>query len=399
MKFKVTLIILLVSFQFVTGQETSSSKFGKGILNIVGQDSTWSMKVGARMQFLALASWENNDGELMNGKTAFLVRRARLKFDGFALTPKLTYKLQLGFTNRDMAGTSIYTSNTPRFILDAFMMWNFYKNFELWFGQAKLPGNRDGIISSANLQFVDRSILSAEFNIDRDLGIQLRHYFNLTDTFVIREALAISQGEGRNITTGNAGGFQYTGRIELLPLGLFPNKGDYIGGSIYRPETPKIAIGATYDFNHDAVKTRSNQGVFMETDSGFYETNISTFFIDAMFKYKGFSFMGEYADRNASDPIAKDEEGVPTGQIVQVGKAINLQGGYLFKNNWEIGSRFSTVDLSNSTVGPTQVDEYTLGISKYIVGHKLKVQSDVTYIDTENINSRLAYRLQFEIHF
>lgn len=400
MKFKVTVILLLlVSSHFVNGQETSSSKFGKGILNIVGQDSTWSMKIGARMQFLALASWENSDGELNNGETNFLVRRARLKFDGFALTPKLKYKLQLGFTNRDMAGASIYTSNTPRFIIDAVMMWNFYENFELWFGQAKLPGNRDGIISSANLQFVDRSILSLEFNIDRDLGIQFRHHFNLTDTFVIREAIAISQGEGRNITTGNVGGFQYTGRLEFLPLGLFPEKGDYIGSSISRPQTPKLAIGVTYDFNNNAVKTRSNQGIYMITDSGFYKTNISTFYVDTMFKYKGFSFMGEYADRDATDPVAKDEEGVPTGQIVQVGKAINLQAGYLFKKNWEIASRFSTVDLSNSTLGPTQVDEYTLGVSKYIVGHKLKVQSDVTYVDTEIINSRLAYRLQFEIHF
>ena len=75
------------------------------------------------------------------------------------------------------------------------MKWNFYKNFELWFGQAKLPGNRERIVSSGNLQFVDRSILNAGFNIDRDLGIQFRHHFNLTDTFIVREALAISQGE------------------------------------------------------------------------------------------------------------------------------------------------------------------------------------------------------------
>src|SRR5690606_40483338 len=119
MKSKVLVILLLlVSANLVHAQEITSSKFGKGIFNIVGQDSSWAMKIGARMQFLTLASWENNNGELMNGETAFLVRRARLKFDGYVLTPKLTYKLQLGFSNRDMAGASIYTSNTPRFIID-----------------------------------------------------------------------------------------------------------------------------------------------------------------------------------------------------------------------------------------------------------------------------------------
>ncbi|MDX1317227.1 MAG: porin, partial [Xanthomarina gelatinilytica] len=67
--------------------------------------------------------------------------------------------------------------------------------------------------------------------------------------------------------------------------------------------------------------------------------------------------------------------------------------------NWEVAGRFSNVDLSKSITGESLVNEYTLGLSKYIVGHKLKVQTDVTYVETENINSRLAYRLQFDIHF
>ncbi|MFV0571345.1 MAG: porin [Xanthomarina gelatinilytica] len=400
MKFKVTVILLLLSTSFIVkAQEIPSTKFGKGIFNIVGKDSSWTMKVGARMQFLTLASWENDNGKLTNGEAAFLVRRARLKFDGYVLTPKLEYKIELGLSNGDMSGSSIYTSNTPRFILDAVMKWNFYKNFELWFGQAKLPGNRERIVSSGNLQFVDRSILNAGFNIDRDLGIQFRHHFNLTETFIVREALAISQGEGRNVTTGNIGGFQYTGRLEFLPLGFFPNKGDYIGGSLSRPETPKLVIGITYDFNNNAVKTRSNQGSYMLTENGFYETNITTLFVDAMFKHKGFSFMGEYANRDAEDPIAKETDDTPTGQVVQVGNAVNLQAGYLFKSNWEVAGRFSNVDLSKSITGESLVHEYTLGLSKYIVGHKLKVQTDLTYVDTENINSRLAYRLQFDLHF
>ncbi len=400
MKFKVTVMLLLLSTSFfVKAQEISSSKFGKGIFNIVGKDSSWTMKIGARMQFLALSSWESNNGQLTNNESAFLVRRARLKFDGYALTPKLEYKIELGLSNRDMSGSSIYTSNTPRFILDAVMKWHVYKNFELWFGQAKLPGNRERIISSGNMQFVDRSILNADFNIDRDLGIQLWHHFNLTDAFIIREALAISQGEGRNVTTGNIGGFQYTGRLEFLPLGLFPGNGDYIGGSLNRPETPKLAIGVTYDFNNNAVKTSSNQGAYMITDTGYYETNITTIFVDAAFKHKGFSFMGEYANRDAEDPIATEEDGTPTGQVVQVGNALNLQAGYLFKTNWEVATRYTNVDLSKNITGENMVNEYTLGVSKYIVGHKLKVQSDLTYVDTETLNSKLAFRLQFDIHF
>jgi hypothetical protein len=45
------------------------------------------------------------------------------------------------------------------------------------------------------------------------------------------------------------------------------------------------------------------------------------------------------------------------------------------------------------------LNEYTLGVSRYIVGNNLKVQSDVTYIDRELANGRIAIRLQFEIQF
>ena len=400
MKFKATLITLfLFTFITVSAQETNAPEFGKGLFNLVGKDSTYTMKIAARMQFLAIGEWQSEDGSLVNPESNFLVRRARLKFDGFAFSPKLKYKLELGLSNRDISGASEFTSNAPRYILDAVIKWNFYENFELWFGQTKLPGNRERVISSGNLQQVDRSLLNSRFNIDRDLGIQLRHHFNLSDNFVVKEAFSIAQGEGRNVTTGNLGGHQYTGRLELLPFGNFSSSGDYSGSDLKRESTPKLAIGATYDLNQNAVKNRSNQGSYMVTDDGFYETNISTFFIDAMFKYKGFSFMAEYADRDADDPYAKNTDGTLTGDEVQVGNGYNLQTGYLLKNNWEVSGRYTNIDLDKTITGRNPEDQYTLGVSKYIVGHKLKVQSDISYLSIDGGTNEVMYRLQFDIHF
>lgn len=375
-------------------QETNAPLFGKGLFNLVGKDSTWAMKVGARAQFLTSASWEDGDSQ-----SNFLVRRARLKFDGFAFSPKLKYKFELGLSNRDLSGVSPYTSNTPRLILDAVIKYNFAKNLEFWFGQTKLPGNRERVISSGNLQQVDRSLLNSRFTIDRDIGIQLRHHFNLSEKFVVREILSIAQGEGRNITTGNLGGYQYTGRVELLPFGNFTGKGDYLGADLKREKKPKLSLAASYDFNNNAVKNRSNQGSYMENDLGFYETNISTLFIDAMFKYKGFSFMAEYADRNADDAYAKNSDGTLTGDVVQVGKGLNLQSGYLFKKNWELSGRYSNIEFDQKITGKEEENQYTLGVSKYIVGHKLKVQSDLSFLDLETKEDIVMWRLQFEIHF
>src|SRR5690606_28124561 len=328
-----------------------------------------------------------------------IFRRARLKFDGFAYSPKLRYKIELGFSGPDMDGASEFTGHAPNIIFDAVVMWEFYKNFELWVGQTKLPGNRERVISSGNMQFIDRSILNSNFNIDRDLGFQLRHQFNASKNFVIREILAVSQGEGRNVITGNLGGHQYTGRLEVLPFGEFTKKGDYIGGDIYREKSPKLSIGATYDLNVDAVKTRSNMGEYMRNDIGFYETTITTVFLDAMFKYNGFSFMGEYSYRDAEDPIAINSDCSNTGQEVYTEQALNFQGGYVFKSNWEIAGRFSSViPKTNFSANETE-NQYTVGGSKYIVGHKLKVQTELTYSTIGNESNFLEYRIGFDLHF
>ncbi len=388
-------------FLFITSAHSQdiTPKFGEGMLKFVAKDSSWSLKFAPRIQFRAQSQWDYEEDKFGKAEQSFLIRRARLKFDGFAYSPKLRYKIELGLSNRDLAGASEFTGNTPLLILDAVIMWEFYKNFELWVGQTKLPGNRERVVSSANLQLIDRSILNKNFNIDRDLGFQLRHHFNLSEKILVREMFALSQGEGRNVVTGNLGGHQYTSRVEVLPFGEFTKKGDYIGGDIYREKTPKLSIGATYDLNVDAVKTHSNQGSYMVNDEGFYETNISTLFVDAMFKYNGFSFMGEFSFRDASNPIAKNSDGTITDQEVYTGHGLNFQSGYLFKSNWEIAGRYTTVSPKMDFSSKDIQNQFTLGGSKYIVGHNLKVQTDLTYSTVGGESNFLEYRLGFDLHF
>ena len=385
-------------FLNIEAQKTTAPKFGKGLFNLVGKDNSWSMKVGLRFQSLATTNWNVSNG-ISNSSSSMLIRRSRLKFDGFAYSPKLKYKVELGLSNRDQSGASEYTSNAPRYILDALLKWNFSGNFVLWFGQTKLPGNRERVISSANLQQVDRSLLNSRFTIDRDMGFQLRHHFNLTDTFLVKEIFSMAQGEGRNITTGNIGGHQYTTRIELFPFGNFTGKGDYKGSDLAFEKQAKLSLGIAYDFNNNASKTRSNQGSYMLNDTGLYSTNISTLFIDAMYKHKGFSLMAEYANRDAKDPLAKNSDGSLTGDEVQVGHGLNIQTGYLVSKTVEVSARYTNISLDKIITGKDSENQYTLGLSKYVAGHSLKVQTDLSYTDIGLKTDQLLYRLQVDIHF
>jgi hypothetical protein len=393
--------LALVAFVFSAHaqQGVDETSFGKGLLNFTAKDNSFSVKFAPRFQVRQYSSWDANGSGYDKAEHGFLVRRARLKFDGFAYSKNLKYKIELGLSNNDLSGSNPYTKNAPNQILDAVIMWTFAKNWELWAGQTKLPGNVERVVSSANLQLIDRYLLNYRFNIDRDLGIQLRHKSKWSDNFITREKFALSQGEGRNVTSGNEGGLQYTARFEVLPFGEFAKKGDYSNADLAREQSPKLMLTYTYNHNNNAVKTRSGLGSYMQlSDGSLYQTDINTTFVDAMFKYNGISVMAEYAKRVSDDPIAVNPNGSATGTVVWDGSAVNAQIGYLFKNNVELVGRYTSVDYAEVT---SKADEkqYTIGISKYIVGHKLKVQSDLvkTFVGGENDN--IQFRSGFELHF
>ncbi|MCR9287320.1 MAG: OprO/OprP family phosphate-selective porin [Bacteroidetes bacterium] len=398
--------VLLLSFQNIEAQEAqpiAKIKFGKG-LAIMAPDSSLYIKATFRFQSLFDAKRNLEDGADWNSN--FLVRRARFKFNGWAINPNFGYKVELALSNRDLSTSSDFdqTSGAPKIILDAVVKWKFHKNFTLWAGQTKLPGNRQRVVSSQAMQLVDRSVVNSIFNIDRDIGVHLRGKFK-SGKVVVKPIVALSMGEGRNVTSQNIGGLNYTGRLEVLPFGEFASKGDYFEADLKREATPKLAIGASYNLNRGASRQKHSGKFLIDTEGDYLENDLQTTFVDAMFKYRGLSILAEYADKRCvldngvSHEEVKNEMIDANGRTYYTGKGFSIQSGYLFKNNWEIASRFTTVtpDWDMSFTG---LNEYTLGISKYVVGHNLKVQSDITLTDKEgtDVNS-LRYRFQFEFAF
>ena len=397
---------LILSFLFIPlglllqAQEISDTKFGNGMINFIAKDSSFSVKFAPRVQSRYQSEWSYNGEDYDPVDINFSVRRARLKFGGFAFSPKLKYKIELGLSNRDISGVNVYNRNTPRYILDAVVMWNFYEKFELWAGQTKLPGNIERVVSSANLQLIDRSLLNSKFNIDRDMGIQLRHKLRLGGNWIIKEKFSISQGEGRNITEGNIGGLQYTSRLELLPFGEFSSKGDYFQGDLKREKSIKAMFGFTYDINENAVKSRSNMGSYLiQSSGGLFETDITTIFLDGVVKYNGFALTGEYANRDADQIEALEEDGkTKTGAVVGAGSASNIQGSYLFKNNFEITARYTNINFKEIT-RLSDLKQITFGVSKYVVGHSLKIQADISLLNASGIKDNVLFRTGFDLHF
>ena len=156
----------------------------------------------------------------------------------------------------------------------------------------------------------------------------------------------------------------------------------------------------TYDYNKDAVKTRSNMGSYMtQFNGGLFETDITTVFIDGVIKYNGFALTGEYAKRNADTIEALEGDGkTKTGDVVGAGNAFNLQGSYLLKNNVEMTFRYTSLDFDEVT-RLSGLRQITYGLSKYIVGHKLKVQADLSFTNSNDQKDYISFRTGFDIHF
>lgn len=379
-------------------QQVSYPSFGKGI-TFIPKDSSASIKMSARIQNLLVVDQPLSGigTKDING----MVRRARLKFDGFAFSPKLKYKIELGLSNRDISPSSdaALVGSASRIVFDAVLKYEVVKGTSIWFGQTKLPGNRERVISSQKLQLVDRSLVNSRFNIDRDFGFQIRNKFSLGD-FVIKPIASVSLGDGRNVITTNRGGFNYTGRIEFLPMGEFTSKGDYFSSDLKREETPKLSIGISGDYNDGTVRQGGQLGKLMIDSTGnLVEGTLITAFADLMFKYKGFSILAEAAYRESDDPTFTDA----SGNAYRQGYGYSGQAGYLFENNVEVAGRYTRVAPNKGSVSSiANTEQYTLGLSKYFIGHNLKLQTDLTYERNPNLTfatGNLIYRFQTELSF
>ena len=353
---------------------------------IIGKDSLFSMQFQFRMQNRA-AMLTKSDEDLTPDSYEFRVRRLRLKFEGFVYNPKLTYKVQLSFARGDMDwdGSQFSNINTSvNVVRDAVVYYSPAERWKFGFGQTKLPGNRQRVVSSGDQQFADRSIVNATFTMDRDFG-----FFAQYTTSYFHVSGAITSGEGRN-STGSNNGLAYTGRVEFLPFGKFTGKNDYVEGDLEREAKPKLSIGTSYSFNQKAVRVGGQLGKDL-----FSPTDMATVSIDALFKYKGFSWYTEFMQRDAGTSVTFDAADSTSTSAVYVGYGFLTQVGYLFKSNWEVAARYAEITPFSSvydnmdflTVNERKQQHIQLGVTRYLYGHRVKVQGNLLYHLTTNMRS------------
>ncbi len=390
---KFVLILTLFSLEALAQDSTITDSLSYFKDGVVFEHRPTNFKSKFRFRVQNRFTYETEDSDNLKAEAAdFTVRRMRLRYEGHALDPRLLFKFQFSFTRGDM---DFDRTNYPNILRDAVVGWKLTDKTTLWYGQTKLQGNRQRVVSSGAQQFVDRSLLNATFNIDRDLGAQLHHQFGEEKPVWLK--LAVSNGEGR-ATENKDNGLAYTGRMEWLPLGNFKDEGDYFEGDLSRETTPKISIGGVYSINHKT--TRNGGQIGKQFTTAGLNKDIETWFADFLFKYMGYSFSSEYAKRTTANPYFRDG---PSRVTVYEGEAVNFQASYIMENNVEPSIRFTRLWAESGTLqGENNRRQYTAGLSKYLNHHKIKIQTDLTFDEQDNRLSNLysnswIYRAQLEI--
>jgi hypothetical protein len=362
---------------------------GKGV-EINSADDEFQLRIRVRVQMLYTYAHDENLGtnegdEPEANLQDFRLRRARFVFQGYAFGKHNQYKLEIDPLRKDNV------------VLDYYLDFTKNRDIQVRVGQYKISSNRTRVISSGNLQMVDRSQVNREFSLDRDIGIDIRSRDFLGKN-KMRYVLGLSSGNGLNNPQFKDFSMVYLARVEYLPLGIFR---DYSEVDFARTK-PRLSIGATYSFFQRAERNRGMVGVPF-ADGGTADYHFV--FVDAIFKVRGFSAVSELAFRTGqrnvgtiapTDPDYDSE--LPTDPRNGIGWM--LQAGYLVPNTrFEFAARGALIKPNSKRGATSLTDQYgtTFSVSYYFARHPFKIQADVSQLWEDSFGEgSTVFRLQLQ---
>lgn len=393
--------------------DKTTFKAGSG-LHWESDDGDFALTTRLRGQFREDVTYATSGGESELSQV-FQIRRARLQFNGYAFGKHNKMGVEFAFSPRDLGIKNGVPHNSP--LLSWTAEFDHLRDLSLLMGQYKIPYSRQRVVSSGDLQFVDRSIANEEFNHDRDIGFDVHSKDFLGLGGRLRYYAGVYMGEGRDFGDKNATSdfkLHYLGRIELLPFGDFL---DYREADIERNETPKLSIGAAYSYHDDAERLRGVLGDRAE-DGG--TTDYHSFNVDYAFKWAGLSSTAEFhwrqGERNpgtnqVDDPASTTGKSPSPVTAARDGYGYHVQAGYLLpRTPVEVVARYSGVrgvgeadpgNLTSSTEGYTSLsrkDAVGGGVNYYFAGHPMKLQGDLFRVwddgDASEAETRVRVQLQ-----
>ena len=223
------------------------------------------------------------------------------------------------------------------------------------------------------------------------MGLKLDGYFRdvITGTFYFGTGLG--GNTKRDTSDLDVNDNVYVTRLEFHPLGKMKKS----QGDLKKSDELRIRISSGYlswkgiETTYSSLNFSENVGGKFDdrlqdlwkayksyngkTSYGLTQLDVTGWTYDVALKYKGASLEGEYSTLKGSEDTLK----IGNESI----NWLRLQGSYHIMDNWSAGYRYGQRDQSDKS--DDLITEHTYMISKYFVGHNLKINADYGYINEE----------------
>ena len=381
-------------------------RIGDGI-RFSAVDNSYGLNLNGYIQTNAFMQAYPGDSHVY---TRWRMRRARLRLQGHAFGDKVRYRLAIDFVKGSEGD-----SESASMLQDAWVQYRPWGNnrLQITLGQRNTPtDNRELLMSSNTLQLNERSKLSSLYGTVREVGLFAEGTYRVGAKGYLRPSLALTDGDGALTSGKRYGGMKVGGRLNYLPFGLFRMSGETRQSDMAYELSPKLIIGAAYSYNRgvtDRRGGRDNGSIFYKNDEGKYALpDYAKFVADVMFKYQGWSFIGEFAkswayvSSDITQRVRNDGSSTPDFAIdgrqdvaayiknrMILGSAFNLQGGHMFRNFWSVDIRYTHIipdDYSymKNTLYYARNNIYELSVSKYLTkSYSAKIQATFGLVDTD----------------
>lgn len=364
-------------------RSTIKAGFGDGV-TVQHGPFRFNLRGRVQVQGFAVLPTEDSSAHRVNG---IMVRRARLalKTD---LPYDLSLNLQLAFSNLDME------ADMPNVLRDFYAEWRRLRDVSVRFGQGKVQYGVERVISSSAQQFVDRSVVVGELNLDRDVGVTIfsDDLFGLGGR--LQYAVSVFGGDGRN-RIGLNQGLLYAARLRVSPFGNFDEKWE---GDPDRSDRLRLGLGGSVAYNVLTNRPRS-------TTVAPYVANTFDYFhagADLVFKWKGFSVLSEFMWRQA-DAVTRTStfKGASVTEYSRPGWGWFAQAGYYVLRWLELGFRYGDVrPFEGADPKFTRTREIGGTVNFMVEKHNLKLQVDYFWLDDGHLkDGRHQVRAQAQIFF
>lgn len=347
-----------------------SAEQGRGFTVAVGE--VFAATLRARVQ---LRNTVQIEGDVVSD--TFELRTARIWWTGSVLDPNLRYGLQLAL------GANDFEPGSASPIFDAYVESTHLRELNVRVGQFFVPFDRARTVRESALMTTDRSEVVRELTLDRDIGVVL----SSSDLFglggILGYAAGFFGGDGRNRVAPAHTGFLYTARIFVRPMGAFDDDQE---SDLSRSPDPRLMIGGAFAYNTNTDRPRSTTGTRALPAFVRARPDYVHLAADAVFKWRGFSFLGEVVWRDADRDVYtfNDDAGAARTEHTRSGWGYLLQAGMLVWEGLELWGRWEHL-IADPATAPELVRRaselghgLSAGANYYFHGHALKVQADWT---------------------